>query len=68
MSVVGRSIPIRYLHRTFSPSELIAHYRAADIALITPLPDGLNLVAKVEHIPPPEAARRWLRGFLSQAR
>jgi trehalose-6-phosphate synthase len=42
----GIWIPIRYLHRTFSPSELIAYYRAADIALVTPLRDGLNLVAK----------------------
>jgi trehalose 6-phosphate synthase len=42
----GIWIPVRYLHRTFSPSELIAYYRAADIALVTPLRDGLNLVAK----------------------
>jgi trehalose 6-phosphate synthase len=42
----GIWIPIRYLHRAFSPSELIAYYRAADIALVTPLRDGLNLVAK----------------------
>jgi len=42
----GIWIPIRYLHRSFSPSELIAYYRAADIALVTPLRDGLNLVAK----------------------
>jgi alpha,alpha-trehalose-phosphate synthase [UDP-forming] len=39
-------IPIHYLHRSFSPSELIRYYRAADIALVTPLRDGLNLVAK----------------------
>ncbi|MBI5290667.1 MAG: trehalose-6-phosphate synthase [Chloroflexi bacterium] len=39
-------IPIRYLHRAFSPSELIAYFRSADIALVTPLRDGLNLVAK----------------------
>lgn len=42
----GIWIPVRYLHRSFSPSELIAYYRAADIALVTPLRDGLNLVAK----------------------
>ena len=42
----GIWIPIRYQHRSFSPSELIAYYRAADIALVTPLRDGLNLVAK----------------------
>lgn len=38
--------PIRYLYRSFSPSQLIVYYRAADIALVTPLRDGLNLVAK----------------------
>jgi trehalose 6-phosphate synthase/phosphatase len=39
-------VPIRYLYRSVSPSELIAYYRAADVALVTPLRDGLNLVAK----------------------
>jgi trehalose 6-phosphate synthase len=39
-------IPIRYLHRSFTPAELVAYYCAADIALVTPLRDGLNLVAK----------------------
>jgi trehalose 6-phosphate synthase/phosphatase len=38
--------PIRYLYGPISPSELVAYYRAADIALVTPLRDGLNLVAK----------------------
>src|SRR5579859_999798 len=42
----GLWIPIRYLHRSYTPSELLAYYRAADIALVTPLRDGLNLVAK----------------------
>lgn len=42
----GTWIPVRYLHRPFSLAELIAYYRAADIALVTPLRDGLNLVAK----------------------
>jgi trehalose-6-phosphate synthase len=42
----GAWIPIRYLHRAFSPADLITYYRAADIALVTPLRDGLNLVAK----------------------
>lgn len=39
-------IPVRYLYRSMSPAEVIAYYRAADIALVTPLRDGLNLVAK----------------------
>ncbi|WP_376792470.1 trehalose-6-phosphate synthase [Thermoflexus sp.] len=42
----GLWIPIRYLHRAFPSSELVAYYRTADIALVTPLRDGLNLVAK----------------------
>jgi trehalose 6-phosphate synthase/phosphatase len=39
-------IPIRYLFRSFSLNNLIAYYCLSDIALITPLRDGLNLVAK----------------------
>ena len=39
-------IPIHYMFRTLNKSELLAYYRAADIALITPLKDGMNLVAK----------------------
>lgn len=38
--------PIQYIFRSFSQEELIAYYRASDIALITPLKDGMNLVAK----------------------
>jgi trehalose 6-phosphate synthase/phosphatase len=39
-------VPIRYQYRSLSFSELVAFYRAADAALITPLRDGMNLVAK----------------------
>lgn len=39
-------VPIHYMHRSLRRDELVAHYRAADIALITPLKDGMNLVAK----------------------
>jgi trehalose 6-phosphate synthase len=38
--------PIQYIHRAVPREELLALYRAADIALITPLKDGMNLVAK----------------------
>ncbi len=38
--------PIRYLHRHVPVAELVALYRAADVALVTPLCDGMNLVAK----------------------
>jgi trehalose 6-phosphate synthase len=44
-SRVGWS-PVHYYHRSLPATELIALYRAADIALITPLKDGMNLVAK----------------------
>lgn len=38
--------PVNYLHRHVSPDELLAMYRAADVALVTPLKDGMNLVSK----------------------
>jgi trehalose 6-phosphate synthase/phosphatase len=38
--------PIRYLVRSLPPEELIPLYRSADVALVTPLRDGMNLVAK----------------------
>jgi trehalose 6-phosphate synthase len=38
--------PIRYLNRTYSRSALAGLYRAARAALVTPLRDGMNLVAK----------------------
>jgi len=39
-------VPVHYLYRSLSNTELLAFYRSADIALITPLKDGMNLVAK----------------------
>lgn len=39
-------VPIRYQYGHLSREQLVAHYRAADIALVTPLKDGMNLVAK----------------------
>ena len=38
--------PIHYLHRGFSQAEVIALYRKADVMLVTPTRDGMNLVAK----------------------
>lgn len=38
--------PVRYFYRSFSFHELMAFYAASDIAWITPLRDGLNLVSK----------------------
>jgi trehalose 6-phosphate synthase len=38
--------PVDYVRGTWAPDELTAQYRAADVALVTPLRDGMNLVAK----------------------
>jgi alpha,alpha-trehalose-phosphate synthase [UDP-forming] len=42
----GEWVPVWYEYRCLSPTELVAYYRAAHIALVTPLQDGMNLVAK----------------------
>ncbi|MBB4857258.1 trehalose 6-phosphate synthase [Novosphingobium chloroacetimidivorans] len=39
-------VPIRYVNRGYPRAELAGFYRAADIGLVTPLRDGMNLVAK----------------------
>jgi trehalose 6-phosphate synthase/phosphatase len=41
-----RSTPIHYMHRSLARRQLVALYRAADVMLVTPLRDGMNLVAK----------------------
>jgi trehalose 6-phosphate synthase len=38
--------PIRYVNRSYSRSVLAGLYRAAHVAMVTPLRDGMNLVAK----------------------
>ncbi|SMF27919.1 trehalose 6-phosphate synthase [Tistlia consotensis] len=38
--------PVRYLNRAFSQTRLAALYRLSRIGLVTPLRDGMNLVAK----------------------
>ncbi len=40
------NVPVYFLHQGFSQRELVAFYRAADLMLVTPLRDGMNLVAK----------------------
>lgn len=39
-------VPIRYLYRSYQKAELAQLYRAADVGYVTPLRDGMNLVAK----------------------
>jgi trehalose 6-phosphate synthase/phosphatase len=40
------SAPIHYLYRSVTERQLVALYRAADVMLVTPLRDGMNLIAK----------------------
>jgi trehalose 6-phosphate synthase len=44
-SRVGQT-PVHYLHQSFPREEMAALYLAADVMLVTPLRDGMNLVAK----------------------
>ncbi len=39
-------MPIRYIHRTVARKRVPGLYRAARVGLVTPLRDGMNLVAK----------------------
>ncbi len=39
-------IPVDYRYQGIAQEDLVAYYRAADLALVTPLRDGMNLVAK----------------------
>lgn len=54
-SIVGRIngefgeaawVPIRYLYRSYSKAQLTQLYRTARVGYVTPLRDGMNLVAK----------------------
>ncbi|MBV8993896.1 MAG: trehalose-6-phosphate synthase, partial [Pseudonocardiales bacterium] len=50
---------VHYLHQSIPREELIAFYVAADVMLVTPVRDGMNLVAK-EYV----ACRHDLNGAL----
>ena len=39
-------VPIRYVNRSFAHATLAGFYRIAHLGLVTPLKDGMNLVAK----------------------
>lgn len=39
-------VPVRYVNRGYSHEEVFGFFRAAKIGLVTPLRDGMNLVAK----------------------
>jgi len=40
------NVPVHFIHKSVDFSELCALYSLADVALVTPLIDGMNLVAK----------------------
>ena len=42
----GLDVPVHYLYRGVTAERLLAYYRAADVCLVTPLRDGMNLVSK----------------------
>jgi alpha,alpha-trehalose-phosphate synthase [UDP-forming] len=56
-------LPVDYRYQAYTQEELVAYYRAADMALVTPLRDGMNLVAK-EYV----ASRSDLAGSLVLSR
>lgn len=39
-------VPIHYIYESLSMEDLVAYYRLADVMVVTPLADGMNLVAK----------------------
>ena len=45
LSRLGTS-PIQYLYQSMPSDDLVSFYMAADVMLVTPLRDGMNLVAK----------------------
>ena len=42
----GNDVPVHYLYRGLSRQQLSAYYAFADVLLVTPLIDGMNLVCK----------------------
>jgi len=42
----GSDVPVHYLYRSLSRQQLAAYYAVADVLLVTPLIDGMNLVCK----------------------
>lgn len=53
----GHDVPVHYLYRSLSRYELAAYYLLADVMCVTPLKDGMNLVAK-EFVTVQHAAQR----------
>lgn len=53
--------PVEYIHRSISRAALVACYRRADVAMVTSLRDGMNLVAQEFALcqSEPGLPRRW---------
>lgn len=62
-------VPIRYVNRSFAHTTLAGFYRIAQLALVTPLRDGMNLVAKefVAAQPPDDPGALVLSRFAGAA-
>jgi trehalose 6-phosphate synthase/phosphatase len=62
----GRT-PVEYFHRSLPDSELAALYRRADVLAVTPLRDGMNLVAQefvLCQTAAPDLDGRWRGGLV----
>lgn len=46
MYATATRAPVHYIYRALPERQVIAWYRAADVMVVTPLRDGMNLVAK----------------------
>jgi trehalose 6-phosphate synthase len=62
-------VPIRYVNRSFNQATLAGFYRVADVGVVTPLRDGMNLVAKeyVASQPPDDPGVLILSSFAGAA-
>ena len=60
-TVPGGDAPVHYAHASVRRDQLLAFYRLADVCLVTPLNDGMNLVAKeyVTASTPATATASW---------
>jgi trehalose 6-phosphate synthase/phosphatase len=50
--------PVEYLYRSLTPAQLVAMYRFADVGFVTPVRDGMNLIAQEFVLCQGEAARK----------
>ncbi len=41
-----RSVPVHYVHQDLATTQVLSLYRAADLMFVTPLRDGMSLIAK----------------------